>query len=179
MNRHASKGDDVPRCRIRPRSESDLHECVRVLAEVHEHDGYPTNWPDRPATWLARPDLLEAWVAELDGQVMGHIALSPHGDGDLAPVLWSGRAGTSIEDAAVISRLFVSPKARSRGVGALLVAQAVSGAHERGLHPVLDVVATDTAAAALYERMGWSRLGCVHQRWGQQLVTVHSYASPG
>ncbi|MET3985411.1 GNAT family N-acetyltransferase [Streptomyces sp. PvR034] len=163
---------------VRDRADRDLDECVRVLAEVHDRDGYPVNWPDRPDEWLAQPSLFAAWVAERDGRVVGHIGLSRSGTGDVAPGLWSGREGVSVERTAVVSRLFVAPSARGHGIGALLMARAVREAHDRGLHPVLDVVASDTAAAALYERMGWELLATVEQRWSPwQTVAVHCYAA--
>ncbi|WP_460793182.1 GNAT family N-acetyltransferase [Micromonospora sonneratiae] len=169
----------APTCRVRLRDEADIDEVVRVLREVHDGDGYPLNWPDRPGEWLMQPLLLAAWVAELDGQIVGHVGLSRSGAGDAAPVLWSGRAGVPATDTAVVSRLFVSPAARGHGIGARLMAVAVQGAHERGLHPVLDVLASDTSAAALYRRLGWSLLGTVDQRWSPtQTVTVHCYAAP-
>lgn len=150
-----------------------------MLADVHGGDGYPVNWPERPGDWLAQPSLLAAWVAELDGQVIGHIGLSRSGEGDAAPVLWGRREGASAGRTAVISRLFVSPAARGHGIGARLMARAVEDAHERGLHPVLDVLASDTAAAALYERLGWELLATVDQQWSPtQTVTVHCYAAP-
>lgn len=78
----------------------------------------------------------------------------------------------------MVSRLFVAPKARGQGVGALLIGQAVGEARRRLLHPVLDVVASDTAAAALYERLGWERMATVQQRWGpSQSVAIHCYAA--
>ncbi|MGR4881545.1 GNAT family N-acetyltransferase [Streptomyces sp. LARHCF249] len=164
---------------IRRRGLPDLDACAGVLAAVHAHDGYPVHWPDRPAEWLAPAGLLDAWVAQSDGRVTGHIGLSRSGAGDAAPALWSRRAGVPVERTAVISRLFVSPAARGRGTGALLLARAVQGARERALHPVLDVLASDTAAAALYESRGWSRLATVEQRWSpDQLVSVHCYAAP-
>ncbi|MFD8570289.1 hypothetical protein [Streptomyces sp. NPDC059639] len=44
---------------------------------------------------------------------------------------------------------------------------------------MLDVVTTDTAAIALYERLGWEFLGTGQQRWGPDLlVTVRCYAAP-
>ncbi|EFL13391.1 predicted protein [Streptomyces sp. C] len=58
-------------------------------------------------------------------------------------------------------------------------ARAVHAARELGLHPVLDVVASDTAAAALYERLGWIPLATVEQRWApDRLVSVRCYAAP-
>ncbi|MGW8882352.1 GNAT family N-acetyltransferase, partial [Streptomyces mirabilis] len=107
-----------------------------MLAEVHERDGYPMNWPDSPGTWLTPPSLIASWVAELDGRVAGHVGLSRSGAGDAAPGLWSARAGLSADATAVVSRLFVAPWARGHGIGALLMGQAVAEAQHRGLHPV-------------------------------------------
>ncbi|MFE5492107.1 GNAT family N-acetyltransferase [Streptomyces virginiae] len=164
---------------IRHRTDRDLGPCVRVLAEVHAHDGYPVNWPDTPDTWLTPAALLGAWVAELHGTTAGHIVLSRSAAGDAAPGLWSARAGLSTDATAVINRLFVAPSARGHRIGAALMARATAQARSRGLHPVLDVVASDTAAAALYERLGWQRLGTVDQRWSPtRTVAVHCYAAP-
>ncbi|MGK5671659.1 GNAT family N-acetyltransferase [Micromonospora sp. URMC 106] len=163
---------------VRQRTDRDLSDCVRVLAEVHERDGYPVNWPDFPDTWLTPPSLIASWVAELDGRVAGHIGLSRSNAGDAAPELWGARAGVSIDATAVVNRLFVAPSARGHGIGALLMAQAVREAQDRGLHPVLDVVASDTAAAALYERLGWQLLATVEQQWSpEQKVAVRCYAA--
>lgn len=164
---------------VRYRTDRDLADCVRVLAEVHERDGYPVNWPDRPGPWLTPPSLVAAWVVDLDGRIAGHAGLSRSGAGDAAPGLWSDRTGVGVDGTAVLSRLFVAPSARGRGLGASLVSEAVVEARRRGLHPVLDVVASDTAAAALYERLGWQFLATVEQRWGpDQRVAVRCYAAP-
>lgn len=122
--------------------------------------------------------MLGAWVAELDGRLVGHVSLSRSGEDDLAPGLWSERKGTRRDLTAVVSRLFVAPQARGHGIGALLLGQAEETARQSGLHPVLDVVASDIAAAALYERLGWERLATLEQRWSpHQTVTVHCYAA--
>ncbi|MFE6663285.1 GNAT family N-acetyltransferase [Streptomyces sp. NPDC057697] len=165
--------------RVRRRDASDVDACVEVLAEVHAADGYPAYWPDRPGEWLTQPSPYAAWVAELNGPVVGHIALCRGGAGDAAPAVWSRHRGVSIADTAVISRLFVSPSARGHGIGALLMARAVREARRRALHPVLDVLASDTSATALYERLGWSLLATLDQQWGpDRTVTVHCYAAP-
>jgi GNAT superfamily N-acetyltransferase len=171
-------GVDRAKPRVRPRTDDDVEACVRALAAVHHRDGYPVNWPARPGEWLAQDAALGSWVADLDGRVAGHVSLSRAGEGDLAPALWSERDGTSRERAAVVGRLFVAPRARGHGIGALLMGRAVVEARHRGLHPVLDVVASDTAATALYERLGWTRLATVEQRWSaDQVVTVHCYSA--
>ncbi|MER6088298.1 GNAT family N-acetyltransferase [Streptomyces bluensis] len=149
-----------------------------VLAEVHRGDGYPVNWPERPGAWLSQASSLGAWVAELDGRLVGHVSLSRSGEGDLAPGLWSERSGTSEDLTAVVSRLFVAPQARGHGIGALLIGRAVEESRRRGVHPVLDVVASDTAAAALYERLGWELMATVEQRWSpSQLVSIRCYTA--
>ncbi|MDT9684502.1 GNAT family N-acetyltransferase [Streptomyces sp. TRM76323] len=164
--------------RIRQRTEDDAEKCVRVLADVHRRDGYPVNWPDRPREWLSPARPLGAWVAELGGRVVGHVVLSRGGEGDLAPGLWGERNGTSADLTAVVGRLFVAPGARGHGIGALLIGRATEEARRRDLQPVLDVVASDTAAAALYERLGWERMATVEQRWSPcRPVTVHCYAA--
>ncbi|MFE2540221.1 GNAT family N-acetyltransferase [Actinacidiphila glaucinigra] len=165
--------------RVRRREEGDLDACVRVLAAVHDRDGYPVDWPTAPAAWLSGAASLAAWVAESDGVVVGHVGLGPGTGSDAAPGLWSAREGAGAGPTAVVGRLFVAPGARGRGVGARLMAAAVGEARLRGLHPVLDVVASDTAAAALYERLGWTLLATVEQRWGpDRRVAVRAYAAP-
>ncbi|WP_435886448.1 GNAT family N-acetyltransferase [Streptomyces hirsutus] len=182
MKSESASGADVPpstrRPTTRPRTGRDLGDCVRVLAEVHEHDGYPVNWPALPGAWLTPPSLVASWVAELHGRVAGHIGLSRSDAGDAAPGLWSARTGTGTDATAVVNRLFVAPWARGHGIGALLMARAVTESKARGLHPVLDVVASDTAAAALYERLGWQLLATVEQQWSpEQKVAVRCYAA--
>jgi GNAT superfamily N-acetyltransferase len=168
-----------PKPRVRQRTDGDIEECVRVLADVHARDGYPVNWPDRPGEWLSGGPLVGSWVAELGGRVVGHVSLSHAGEGDLAPALWSERHGAARATTAVVSRLFVSPQARGHRIGALLIGRAMEEARRHGLHPVLDVVTSDTAAAALYERLGWELMATVEQQWSpQQTVTIHCYAAP-
>ncbi|MEU6340964.1 GNAT family N-acetyltransferase [Streptomyces sp. NPDC046977] len=170
--------DGRPDRAVRPRTDDDVDECVRVLARVHRSDGYPVDWPDRPGDWVARATGLGAWVAVLDGRLAGHVGLSRPAEGDEAPGLWGDRNGTGREGTAVVSRLFVDPGARGYGLGALLLGRAEREARRLGLHPVLDVVATDTAAVALYERLGWELLSEQEQRWGQgRTVPIRCYAA--
>jgi len=79
----------------------------------------------------------------------------------------------------MLHRLFVDPAARGHGIGALLIAQVVQEAQERGLHALLEVVDTDSAAVALYERLGWVLIATVVQQWhaGRTMV-VRCYAAP-
>ncbi|MGB7240227.1 MAG: GNAT family N-acetyltransferase [Rhodococcus sp. (in: high G+C Gram-positive bacteria)] len=127
---------------IRPRRPDDLPGCVRMLAEVHESDGYPNRWPDDPAEWLAPENSVAAWVAEHDGRLVGHLVLTGRND-----ELW-------------VSRLFVDPSARGSKVGEALLRQARSC----GVL-MLDVVESSERAIALYERTGWTLVGRRDAEW--------------
>ncbi|MFG2530533.1 GNAT family N-acetyltransferase [Streptomyces sp. NPDC048516] len=141
---------------IRERRDTDLDACVALLAEVHTHSGYPHQWPDDPAGWLTPDSLTAAWVAETDGTVVGHAALCGH----------------------EVSRLCVAPSARGAGLGGRLLRTVETAAAARGLRPVLEVKATDTAAIGLYERLGWVRRATERQEWGGgEVVWVHRYES--
>ncbi|MFD8009345.1 GNAT family N-acetyltransferase [Streptomyces sp. NPDC058955] len=164
---------------VRRRTDDDLDACVRLLREVHEHDGYPVSWPERPAAWITPPTTVGAWVAELGGRPVGHVGLAGPREYDGAPGVWSAATGRGVDQALMVNRLYVSPAARGHGVGALLLAEAVAAAGVLGLQAVLDVAAHDTAATALYERLGWHRMATVTQEWGPHgLVDVHCYSAP-
>ncbi|WP_328582318.1 GNAT family N-acetyltransferase [Streptomyces sp. NBC_00370] len=169
--------EPTPAVVLRARHDSDLPACAAALADVHARDGYPVNWPADPAGWLTTRTLIGAWVAELDGRVVGHVGLSGGTEDDIAPRLLSDRAAAPLVAATgVVSRLFVAPGARGHRIGALLMARVVAEARTRQLRPVLDVVATDTAAVALYERLGWELLGTAEEQWGpEQKVTLRAY----
>jgi GNAT superfamily N-acetyltransferase len=92
---------------IRPRRSEDLQPCLAVLRAVHLADRYPVRWPQDPARWLVGHAGLAAWVSETDGAPDGHLSL--HG---------------TDERLAVVSRFFVAPDARARGVGSALMGTA-------------------------------------------------------
>ncbi|MER7751533.1 GNAT family N-acetyltransferase [Kitasatospora sp. NPDC097643] len=170
---------------VRRRRPADLADCVRVLGDVHRTDGYPADWPDRPAAWLTPGGLLAAWIASAaepdgsEGGLAGHVGLARSAPGDVAPGLWSTRTGGRPELTAVIGRLYVAPAARGHRIGARLMASAVAHARALGLHPVLDVLAADTPAVAFYRRLGWTWLGSGDQLWpAGRTVVVHSFAAP-
>ncbi|MGC5168973.1 GNAT family N-acetyltransferase [Luteimicrobium sp. DT211] len=131
---------------IRPRADDDAPALVELLAEVHERDGYPVRRANVRREWLWDDSFVGAWVAVHDGDVVGHVALA------------QGLAGAGIPKGALgISRLFVTPRAHGHGAGAALLdaARAAAGARPLGL----EVTDTSTAARALYERLGWRRVG--------------------
>ncbi|GIG69412.1 GNAT family N-acetyltransferase [Phytomonospora endophytica] len=161
---------------IRPREPSDLPALVAALREVHEADAYPVNWPDDPAAWLDPPKLLDARVAELDGEIVGQAGIGET-EGLPAKVL----AVVGDEPVAAVVRLFVAPSGRGHGAGRLLLDAAVAMAAGRGARAVLDVEAGGTAAIALYERAGWKRVHSGPGDWttpSGETALLHHYVGP-
>jgi GNAT superfamily N-acetyltransferase len=143
---------------VRARRSEDLERCVALLREVYEADRYPFIWPADPASWLAGRDELGAWVAEDDGKLLGHLSLH-RTDSARARPEWREATESPAASLAVLSRFFVSPQARGRGVGGALMRRAEEHAAARDLRLVLDVAAHNQAAIAFYERRGWRRVG--------------------
>ncbi len=143
---------------IRTRAAADDDACVAVMALTHAVDGYPRYWPARPAGFLRAHGETDAWVAELDGRVVGQVALHRAG-GEPVLELAQARTGLPTEGLAVLARLLVDPQARGRGVGRALVRTATARALETGRRPVLDVLQGTPGPIALYESEGWTRLG--------------------
>jgi GNAT superfamily N-acetyltransferase len=144
---------------IRTRTPDDLAACVEALAEVQAADRYPVHWPDDPGAWLTPGGMTTAWIAVEAGAVLGHVALTR----DLE-----------------LSRLFVTPAARGRGVAARLLDTA------RAATPLplkLEVSSEGRAAIRFYERSGWRRVGSTRAIWlnaaGEPALLYHYVSPPG
>ena len=151
---------------IRPRRPEDLPALAGVLAAQQAHTGYPQRWPlPFPVeVFLHRPAQLQAWVAELDGAVVGHVAAASVQPGDMATV-WSAGTGRPLTGLAEVSVLFVDHETAGRGVGSALLTTAVGFIREGGLTPVLDVVQETANAVRLYQRRGWQVVGESRPPW--------------
>lgn len=93
-------------------------------------------------------------VAELAGNVVGYIRLKPP-----TPLP---------ENAHVlqVQGLAVHPGARRRGIAGMLLAAAERRSRERGKRKLsLRVLSTNTAAIALYERLGFAREGVLRDEF--------------
>lgn len=144
---------------VRERVDADLPGAAAALVEVHATDGYPVEGVDDPQAWLTGPTLLCAWVGELDGRIVGHIAVSRPQPDDAAATLWTNTPEGAHDTVAVVGRLFVQHTARGRALGDKLMQAVTDYADCRGLRLVLDVMTKDAAAIRLYERRGWRRTG--------------------
>jgi GNAT superfamily N-acetyltransferase len=138
---------------IRDRTPADLPSCVALLHEVHRADRYPRQWPPDPERWLTPRGLVAVLVAvDDDDRVVGHVAVV-------------GRDQAGGDGVLELSRLFVAPHDRGRGVGAALVEAVVRLAPDRASRLVLEVVEDRSGAAAFYERQGWSRTDRLSADW--------------
>jgi GNAT superfamily N-acetyltransferase len=163
---------------IRPRRDDDLAACADLVRDVHTADGYPRYLPPDIASFLAPPDPYGCWVADEHGEVLGHVALVPRGLPATLEVAADalGRPGDQL---AVVARLLVSPRARGRGAGRMLLAAATDEAAARGLWPVLDVDTDLAPAIALYESLGWTLAGAVTVRWDDgRTLAEYVYLGP-
>jgi ribosomal protein S18 acetylase RimI-like enzyme len=150
---------------IRPFEDADLHGAASALVEVHATDGYPVEGIEDPRNWLRSDDVIAAWVAESEGEIVGHVAvMKPHGED--AVRMWIEQSGDDEKDVAVLARLFVVREARRRATGEKLMKAATDYAQRSQLRLVLDVMTKDRAAMRLYERLGWVKIGEAKHRYG-------------
>ena len=159
---------------IRPRREADLPELGRLLLEQQPVSGYPHHTPltITGEDFVRRPGQHAAWVAEEDGRLLGHVAISvpadpatlPEGDAGLVRA-WMDAHGRPHERLGEVVLLFVSLAAAGTGVGRRLLATAVDAMDEGGLAPCLDVHAHGESALRLYRRSGWREVGSARPSW--------------
>ena len=154
---------------VRVRTEEDLDECVRLARTVHARDRYPMFLPADLRRFIAARDAFAAWVAEEEGEIIGHVALRA---GISEAVVAMARAALHLpaDRLGVVARLLVSPRHRRRGIGRSLLEVASQDAHGRGLWPILDVVTYQTKAISLYDKCGWTCAGQVTSRYGDEVV---------
>lgn len=163
---------------IRARAAADLLRVVAMVERSLERGEYPPYRPADLARFLTPPDLLGAWVAEVEGVVVGHVANHATSSAEVmaAAAVATGRAETEL---AVLARLLVEPAHRSTGVAEALVRRAEHEAHAGGRWPVLDVALHFTAAIRTYERLGWTRAATVTVvSHGGQPFREHVYVGP-
>ena len=163
---------------IRRRRRKDLGACARLLRVVFSEGQYPIYWPDAPRAWLDGEDVIDAWVVERQGEILGHVAISKVGLDAVSALRWREITGQEPSELAGISRFFVRPRVRGQGIGAALLDVAVAEIRARGLIPVLDVVSAGKDAIKLYEDRGW-RLRAIYP-WGETTdrLQIFYYASP-
>lgn len=126
--------------------DAELLEIDHVTWSPRWSPGTPPDRERDPAFFREQHGGPEGFlVAELDGLVVGYVALHPAGD--LA----------SHAHVRIIDGLGVLPAAQGRGVGEALVRAAVERARAEGAAKVtLRVLGTNPTARRLYERCGFA-----------------------
>lgn len=168
----------VRRVLIRRKAEEDESECLDLLMQVHESDGYPLYLPEDVPAFITPEFEVAAWVAERDGRIVGHVALHR---ASVDPTLAAAQRATGLppERLAVVSRLFTAPALRRAGTGRALLQHATTQAESRGQRAVLDVGQALAAPVALYESEGWERVESLTLRVDESAVLdLWVYVSP-
>lgn len=165
---------------IRPRTSADVPGCVALMDLTHAEDGYPRYHHDW-SVFLASPSKAAAWVAERDGEIVGHVAVHRSGDEPTFPLAQQA-TGRPPERLAVLARLMISPRARRQGLARRLIETATAYAAQHDLRLVLDVLQETGDAIALYEGLGWRRLGELIlplDDWPELQLWVYLSPAPG
>lgn len=158
---------------IRPTIPSDLDPLADVLVEVHATDGYPVEGVSDPRAWVQLTRCIGQWTAVIHGVPVGHVALvpvdsgCPGSAGDTRPPVENMQP--SVQRTAEITRLFVSPAFRGKGLASRLMDVAEKAARSMGLQVVLDVMEKDKGAQALYESRGWTIIRRTRYQYGDGL----------
>jgi GNAT superfamily N-acetyltransferase len=164
---------ELPRgIRLHRRRDHQLGACTRLLGLVQAETHYPASRPSSLREWLADPALLDAWVAERQGEVLGHVALGPVGEDAVSRMRWREVTGRPAAELGGVSRLFVRPRARGQGIGTALLAIGAEDVRARGLTPVAEVVSPSREGLGLFEQQGWRLVGrSATGRRGEELTT--------
>lgn len=163
---------------FRRRRIKDLGACARLLRVVFSEGQYPVHWPDAPRAWLNDEDVIDAWIVERQGEILGHIAISKVGLDGVSQFRWREITGHLPSELAGVSKLFVRPRVRGQGIGAALMTVAVADIRARGLIPVLDVVSASEDAIRLYEDLGWRLLAMDPWSEKHDRLRIYCYGLP-
>jgi GNAT superfamily N-acetyltransferase len=135
---------------VRAYRDKDYPSCRSLWKELTEHHrriyGDPTIGGEDPGAgidgYLATPERVGSWVAEVNGAVVGLTGLFEHGvSGELEP-------------------LVVTEALRGGGVGSTLIRRVVEEAHARGYeYLAIRPVARNTSAIQRFHAAGFRTLG--------------------
>ena len=131
---------------IRTALRSDLDAVLELMAGYYRDDGleFAAANAQAMARLLCEPQWGEVSLLELDGKVIGYVALC---------------IGYSLElggNDAFVDEVFVVPEHRGRGYGRLLLEHLALRARARGVRALhLEVDRSNTAARELYASLGY------------------------
>ncbi|CAL8339488.1 unnamed protein product [Lota lota] len=120
-----------------------VYYCCHKLYTVYVRNRLQTDMQDIAASFMAQPDDC-FWVAETvgKGKVVGMVAVVAKKNG--------------AERYGELFRMIISPAIRRTGLGSRMVQTVLDFCKQRGMSKVtLDTSSTQTAAIALYQKMGF------------------------
>ncbi|HVK27774.1 MAG TPA: GNAT family N-acetyltransferase [Nocardioides sp.] len=162
------RGNDVV---VRPRRAGDIPVLVDVLLAQQPTSRYPFRdpLPIPVEQFLHAEDADAAWVAQVDGRVVGHVCRQPPltGFDDAAAMndVCADTHGCDLSQLAWVSTLFVGLGGRRLGVGRRLLDTVVADIGADGRRPCLEVLEAHPAAIALYESSGWRTVLSLRPAW--------------
>lgn len=169
--------DPDPASLVRPRRARDVGACTRLLGVVYCADHYPDRLPGSAHAWLVR-DVLDAWVAERHGQVLGHVATVRVGTDPLSAVRWREITGSSPDRLLGVSRFFVRRSERGQGIGTALLAEAAAHVRAQGLVPALETVSESRTTIPTLRDAGWQLFAVDDRDAHADRWRVHRYVGP-
>jgi GNAT superfamily N-acetyltransferase len=163
---------------IRRRRAKELGACGRLLEVVHYEADYPAIRPDSPRAWLDHESVLDAWVAERLGEILGHVAISEVGRDALSALRWRETTGHDPTKLLAVSRFFVRPRVRGEGIGTSLLDAAVTEIRGRNRLPVLEMLSPRRDGIQFLVQRGWRLIAM--DPWGSSAdgLQMYRYAAP-
>ena len=178
--RRASNGvPSVPSARsaqgIRMRRRRDLPTVTRLLRRAFFEGQFPGVRPSDPRAWLEGDDVLAAWVAHEQGEIVAHVAITRVGLDARSARRWQEVTGHRTSELAAVSQLFVRPRFRGQGIGASLVDVACAAIRARGMVPVYEVTTTSSLAPSYSRDHGWRLRSSERVPGTRQGVWIHRF----
>lgn len=161
---------------IRRRRDRDLGACARLLGVVYCADHYPDRLPGSAYAWLV-DDVLDAWVAESHGRLLGHVATVRVGTDPVSAARWREITGHAPERLLGVDRFFVRRSERGRGLGSALLTVAAADVRAHGRLPVLETSSRSRGPIPSLQDAGWHLLA-IDDRDRSSGWRVHRYAAP-
>lgn len=161
---------------MRPRRPEDLPGLGADLLEQQPVTRYPFRDPLPVSTdaFLHADDALGAFVAEVDGDVVGHVARTgpAHGwpDAERMNQACARAHGCGVAELSYVSALFVALRGMRRGAGRALLTAVVDDLRGVGQRPCLEVLPHHAGARSLYLASGWRDVLTVRPPWLTSVV---------
>lgn len=152
---------------IRQRVEADVAAVGALIMRQQPLTRYPFRnpLPFPVEQFVVRPGELAAWVAEIDGVVVGHVSVLDVTEHEIGPQ-WSAAAGRPVRELAAVAVLVVDHELTGRGIGRALMDTCEAHLAGLGRTPVLEVLGgAHSRAAALYLARGWQVVGDAVPHW--------------